>query len=354
MNPLVSIIIVNYNGKYYLDNCISSILSSIEVYPDIELIIVDNGSNDESIKFLNNKYNSYLKIVRFLELDRNYGPALARNKGVEISSGKYLCFLDNDTVVDKNFIINSVKKFESNHKIGVIQCKLLLMDEFQKIDSIGEWIGKNGFLVQLAQTGSLDKEEYNIEQEIFSAKSAGMLIKKDVFDMIGGFDEDYFIYMEETDLCWRVLLIGYQNIFLPNSVVYHKFGTSSVILGKDKVNYTLRFHGTKNYILTLLKNLNFFNMLFIIPKHIILWIGLAYFGLIYKRKLSFFIYIHNGIFWNVLNIFKTLEKRKFIQKIRVVNDQDIFKTLMKKKNFLYFFKKVVSKKKIGNSKDYFE
>ena len=354
MKSTVSIVIVNYNGKEYIDNCIASILLSAEVCPYFEIIIVDNGSNDGSVSFLRSKYGSYLDKIRFIELSQNYGPAKARNEGVKLATGKYIGFLDNDTIVDRNWALASIKKFESNDKIGVIQCKLLLMDESQKIDSIGEWIGKNGFLVQLVQPGSLDKEEYNIEQEIFAAKSAGMFIRRDVFDMIGGFDEDYFIYMEETDLCWRVLLIGYQNIFLPNVIVYHKFGTSSVILGKDKVNYTLRFHGTKNYILTLLKNLNFFNMLFIIPKHIILWIGLAYFGLIYKRKLSFFIYIHNGIFWNVLNIFKTFEKRKFIQKIRVVNDQDIFKTLMKKKNFLYFFKKVVSKKKIGNAKDYFE
>jgi Predicted glycosyltransferases len=354
MNPAVSIVIVNYNGKDYIDKCILSILSSIETYSDFELIIVDNGSNDGTVAFIRSKYEIFLYMIKFVELNQNYGPARARNEGVKIASGKYIGFLDNDTIVDKNWILAGVRKFESNNKIGVIQCKLLLMDEPNKIDSIGEWIGRNGFLIQIAPVGSPDNEEYNKEYKILSAKSAGMFIRKDVFDTIGGFDDDYFIYMEETDLCWRVLLIGYENIFLPDSIVFHKFGTSSVILGKDKINYALKFHGTKNYILTLLKNLNSLNLVFIVPIHILLWIGLAYFGLIYKRKLAFFIYIHKGILWNVVNILKTFQKRKSIQKVRIISDKDIFYALMKKRSFFYYVNKVLSNNNIGNSKSYFE
>lgn len=353
MKPTASIIIVNYNGKKFIDDCISSILLSVETFSDFEVIVVDNGSDDGSIPFLKNKYKLYLERIKFIELDKNYGPSKARNEGIRIASGNYIGFLDNDTAVDKNWLSASVRKFESDKKIGIIQCKLLLMDDHRKLDSIGEWIGKNGFLVNVVQNGTLDEERYNKEFKIFSAKSAGMFIRKDVLDMAGGFDDDYFIYMEETDLCWHSLMAGYENIFLPDSIVFHKFGTSAAILGKKKTGYILRFHGAKNYILTLFKNLNTANLILILPVHIFLWVGLAYFGLIYKRRIDYFVYIHKGILWNIANILKSIKKRKLIQKRRIVSDADIFKVLMKKRNLLFYINKVLSKKGVGNSSDYF-
>tara|TARA_B100000315_G_C14499515_1_gene551652 strand:+ start:544 stop:1032 length:489 start_codon:yes stop_codon:yes gene_type:complete len=162
------------------------------------------------------------------------------------------------------------------------------MDEPDQIDYVGEYIGTNGFLVQVAPAGTKDEGQFDKQYPILAAKSAGMFIKREAFDVAGGFDEDYFIYVEETDLGWRTWLAGYTVVFAPKCKVYHKFGTSSVILGKHKNDYNSKFHGTKNYILTFLKNLNFFYLVRILPVHIFLWLGLAWFSL-FQRRLNHFL-----------------------------------------------------------------
>lgn len=346
----LSIIIVNYNGKEYVDKCIKSILESHA--SSFEIIVSDNGSQDRSVEYLKNKYNQSLDKIFFVGLDKNYGPSRARNEGVKIARGKYLCFLDNDTEVEKEWF-NEVKlEFEKDEKIGIVQCKLLLSKERNKLDYVGEYIGQNGFLVQRAQTGEVDHGQYDQKVEILAAKSAGMFIRKKVFERIGGFDSDYFIYVEETDLGWRCWLMGYRVVFIPKSIVYHEFGTSTLILGKNKNNYNAKFHGCKNYILTLVKNLGLVSLLRILPLHIFLWIGLAWYALIIKREWKVFYWIHKGIVWNAINIKRNIYKRRIIQKRREINDDNLFKIILKKKPFLYFIQKVIGNHKVGNAEGF--
>ncbi len=106
---VVSIIIVNYNGKYYLKDCVASILASRAV--NYEIIIADNNSSDGSVSFIQNEFLSHLEKIKFVKLEKNYGPAKARNEAVKIAKGKYLGFLDNDTKVDKNWLGAAVDLF---------------------------------------------------------------------------------------------------------------------------------------------------------------------------------------------------------------------------------------------------
>lgn len=346
----VSVVVVNYNGKEYVDKCVNSVFMSN--YHDLEVIVVDNGSSDGSVDFLRNKYAVYKERFKIVSLDKNYGPSFARNQGVKIAKGVYIGFLDNDTEVDKQWANIAVLEFENDASIGIVQCKLLLAKERNKLDYVGEYIGQNGFLVQRAQGGEIDKGQYDQRVQILAAKSAGMFIRKDVFDKIGGFDDDYFIYVEETDLGWRSWLLGYKAVFVFESIVYHEFGTSTLILSKNKNNYNAKFHGCKNYILTLTKNLSFINLVKILPVHIFLWIGLAWFALITKRDYRAFFWIHKGIIWNVSNIRKNIGKRCIIQKNRIVSDNDLFKIILKKKPFLYFIQKVTGIHKVGNAEGF--
>lgn len=321
MKPLISIIIVNYNGSKYLNGCLTSIFRNN--YSNFEIIIADNASTDDSVSSVKQNFISHLSKIKFVILERNYGPAKARNEACKVSSGQYLSFLDNDTEVDSNWIKNAVKLFQTNPKIGAIQSKLLLLDHPDQIDYVGEYLGSQGFLKSIANYGETDKGQHNQNYFILAAKSAGMFISKTAFIAAGQFDPNYFIFMEETDLGWRTWLSGYINIFCPDSIIYHKFSSTKEIVDPDFNNYLVRFHGTKNYIQTLIKNLETKNLIKILPVHIFLWFCLASFLLITgKFKSSYNIY--KGIFWNFLNINNILKKRRQIQSSRQLTDSQLF------------------------------
>ncbi len=333
--PLVSVIIINYNGKIFLKNCISSILKNN--YHNYEIIVSDNASSDNSIGFIKKKFIKYLTKIKFVKLSKNYGPAFARNEGFKISKGKYIAFLDNDTEVDKNWILKAVNLFNINEKIGVIQCKLLLLNQKKRIDYVGEFLGNLGFLKPISSYGNIDKGQYNKIYPILAAKSAGMFISRNAFIKAGKFDPDYFIFMEETDLGWRTWLSGYHNLFCPKSIVYHQFSSTKNIVSKDFNNYLIRFHGTKNYIQTLIKNLSILNLIKILPIHLVLWFSLGLFLLI-TGKFKSSINIFHGIIWNITNLSKILKKRYIIQKNRKITDTTLFKTnhLMVKTSLLSY------------------
>ena len=348
MKPLVSVVIVNYNGIKYVEHCVYAVLNS--TYGKMEVIVVDNGSTDDSVLHLKHQFGHDNRF-KVIEIGENRGPAFARNRGIEIADGKYIAFLDNDTEPEPTWLEPLIETMENDPMIGACQCKLLLMKERNKIDYVGDYISNIGFLIQRVPAGEIDIGKADSRDEILSAKSAGMIIRADVFREIGGFDEDYFIYVEETDLCWRVWLTGYRVIFVPESKVYHEFGTSSIILGKNRSKYNAKFHGTKNYILTLFKNCNTTNLITILPLHIFLWLGLAYFCLL-NGQWNSFLWIHKGLFWNIANIFHNYKKRKIVQQNRMINDKDLFRVVMKKRNFMYFVDKATSKHKIGNAEGF--
>lgn len=341
--PKVSVVIVNFNGKIYLERCLRSVLNNS--YSDFETIVVDNFSQDGSVEHIRGLFGKYERL-KVVQNEKNFGPAFARNVGIRLATGKYIAFLDNDTRVHPDWLKEAIKFFETDPKIGACQCKLILDDTDDIIDCVGEYLGQNGFLVQVVIPGEeKDIGQYDHIGEVFAAKSAAMIARKDVLHRIGGFDNDYFIYMEESDLCWRIWLQGYKIILISTSVVYHKFGTSSIVL-PEKVNYLVKFHGTKNYISTLIKNMEFKNLLKILPLHIILWSGIAFIFLL-KRQFKSTRWILQGILWNFTNRKNIIIKRKIIQKQREVKDKEIFPKIIKKRRFRYFIRKLRSKKKIG-------
>ncbi|MCW1949070.1 MAG: glycosyltransferase family 2 protein [Candidatus Shapirobacteria bacterium] len=342
--PLVSIIIVNYNGYHLLKNCLESVLSN--TYKNIEIIIADNGSSDQSISKIKSDFRHYLsKKIKIIDLKKNLGPSLARNLAFKHSKGEIIAFLDNDTLVKKNWI-NKALPFFKNNKIGVIQSKLLLMEQPKNIDYVGEYFSNLGFLKSIAKYGEIDKHQYDKTKYILAAKSAGMFIRRQAFIDAGMFDSDYFIFMEETDLGWRVWLQGYKNILVPNSIVFHKFSSTKNIVDPDFNNYLIRFHGTKNYVQTLIKNLSGLNLLKILPIHVFLWFSLATF-LLCTGKFKSAKNIYHGILWNLSHLRQTLKKRTIVQKNRFISDKKLFETyhLLYKTNLRYYVNKFFASQK---------
>lgn len=348
---MVSVVVVNHNGNAYIQKCVRSIFNSNT--KNIEVIVVDNASIDDSVKVLAKKFSTEHKSgkLKIVELEKNFGPAYARNKGAAQAKGVFFCFLDNDTVVEKNWAEEAKKLFRKSEKIGIIQCKLLLADK-KTIDYIGEYMSFNGFLVQKVKGGTKDDGSFDQIEPILAAKSAGMFIRAKAFEDAGGFDDDYFIYVEETDLGWRCWLMGYQNMFLPSSVVYHDSGTSSIILGSGKVKQLARFHGSKNYILTHFKNLELKSMIKILPIHIGLWLGLAIYSLLRKGSFNEFLWIMSGVWWNITHFGKNWRKRRLIQSKRVVSDKELFAIWMKRRPLSYFLGKAIHTHKVGNAQSF--
>lgn len=216
--PLISIIIVNHNGKKYLKNCFESILEQRYLKDKIEVLMVDNCSMDDSITFTIRNYPS-VKVIKNDE--NNY--CKANNLGIKKSKGDYIVFLNNDTVVDKDWLINLVKTASSNPRIGAVGSKILLKDG--RINSTGHREQPNYYY---SDEGFKEKDEgqYDTKEEVESICGCSVLYKKSCLEDVGGFDEDFIIYCEDVDMSIRCKKKGWKLFFAPKSVVTHEYNGS--------------------------------------------------------------------------------------------------------------------------------
>ena len=226
--PLVSIIIINYNGKSYLEKCLESI-KKIK-YDNLEIIVVDNNSTDGTMEFLAQNYPSIIT----LKLDKNYGFAKPNNVAAKIAKGDFLLFLNNDTEVTPNFLTELVQVLVGNDQIGI--CQSLLLKPNGEIDSSGDFIDTIGVVYN-------SKEPIDKIREISSARGASMIIRKELFLDLEGFDEQFFVSFEDVDLGWRTWIKGYKVAINPKSVVYHHGGKTH-----DSIKDEISFHGLKNQL----------------------------------------------------------------------------------------------------------
>lgn len=333
--PLISVIIVNHNGIDFVEACLRSVLNNN--YPKYEVILVDNASIDGSLEFARKNFGNDAR-MKFVENPSSVGPAVGRNRGAKKASGEYLAFLDNDTEVDKNWLVELVKVFEADNTIGAAQSKLLKTEPRNYFDCAGDYLNPLGFLVERSR-GAEDKGQFDFIADILSAKSAASIIKRDLFEKIGGFDEDFYMYLEETDLSWRVWLSGNRVVFVPDSVVYHAYRTPKKEFKKYYTKYIVRYLGCRNYISTLIKNLGFFSLIKILPLQIASLSLLSLFFTL-KGNLRDGFYVLKAIVWNISNIGLLSKKRNYINsKIRSVKDKDILNRLMVNKGLNYYFGK---------------
>jgi GT2 family glycosyltransferase len=335
--PLVSVIIVNHNGREFVEACLCSVLASD--YPDFEVIFVDNASTDASLAYVRDTFGSDQR-MRFMENAGSFGPAVGRNNGAAIARGKYLVFLDNDTKVAVNCLKELVRPFEQDQNIGAAQAKLLRMGT-PNFDCAGDYLGPLGFLIERSR-GATDTGQFDFIADILSAKSAASIIRKELFEQIGGFDRDFYMYLEETDLSWRVWLAGYRVVFISGAVVYHAFGTAKKQFRRYYQKRWVRYFGCRNYISTLIKNLEIGNLLKILPAHISCWLVLS-FSFLLKGGLIDAFYIWEGIWWNALNLPLVLRKRAVINtRIRKRPDAVFLPLVSENKGIAYYVGKAFS------------
>lgn len=323
--PLVSVIIVNFNGKKWLEKCLNSLTD--QTYGNIEAIFVDNDSADDSVSYVSNNFPKTL----IVENKTNLGFAGGNNVGFKKSKGEFLLLINNDTYFDKRFIENFMEAFKKIPNLGSVQSKIVLMDNPDKLDMAGAYWTDSSFLYYYGYGKDADLKKYNVPMPFFSNKGASMLIKRDVIEKIGLFDDDFFNYYEETDFCHRLWIAGYECWYWPKAVLYHAMGGTSLTFD----NSYIQFHNFKNKLLSFLKNFEISSLIIILPAYFILNFLLSWFWLL-TGKWKYFPVPYRAVFWNILNIKNTINKRKSVQSFRKKSDGEIFSITKKNPRLRYY------------------
>jgi len=250
MSHTFSIIIVTWNGLRHLKQFLPSVTETN--YPNFEIIIADNHSNDGTAEWLNSNYPE----CRVVTFDRNYGYCGGNNRAVPYTSGDILLFLNNDAQVDPNWLTPLNSLFSKDPKAAILQPKILSHknpEYFEYAGAAGGMIDRLGYPFcrgRLFDHVEADNGQFDDQAEIFWASGAAFAVRKEIFNELGGFDEDFEFHMEEIDLCWRAWNCGYKTRFQHQSVVYHLGGGSLPMNSPRKVYYNYR-----NSLLMLTKNL---------------------------------------------------------------------------------------------------
>jgi GT2 family glycosyltransferase len=219
--PLVSIIILNWNGKEHLQVCLCSVLKS--TYSPIEVLVVDNGSTDGSVELV----RSYFSSVIVLENRENLGYAEGNNRGIKIARGKYVVTLNNDMIVEPDWLDKPVEYLEKNTRLIAACGRQMNYYNRSIIDSLFHYPAPELLFVRAGHGETMEQNlSFAVPGYVIAVNGGSGIYRKETFEALGGFDSAYCFYNEETDLCMRAFLKGWKCLFVPQSVVYHKEGES--------------------------------------------------------------------------------------------------------------------------------
>ena len=223
MLPLVSIVIPNWNGKKFLKDCITSLRN--QTHNNLEIIVVDNASQDDSVEYLQNNFPD----TKVIEHSSNLGFGAANNTGISAARGEYIMMLNNDTRLEPECIEELIKSIIKDKKYGACASKILLENEDNLLDVAAIAVCLDGLSIGRGRLESSNK--FNDEEEVFFASDCACLYKKEMLDDISlineVYDADFFAYADETDMGWRAQLAGWKCVYNPKAVVYHLHSASS-------------------------------------------------------------------------------------------------------------------------------
>jgi len=307
--PHVSAVVINVRGTDILNGCLQALVHTD--YPKLEIIVVD-CQTPKIEKWVKKRFST-VKVLHFKE---DIGPSASHNVGAAEANpeSKYLAFLDNDAIVERDWLKESVKLMEQDEKLGSVQPKILRIGAEDRLDHTGLALDALG---TWSSSFDMEEKDFDLVFDIFAAASATCVVRRGVFDQLGGFDEDYFIYDDDTDFCWRTILMGYRVVFAPAARVHHRGNVTKALTPKRL------YHSVKNRVCTMLKNYELKNLWQRICSFYVLSLLTAFSFMLLRRFEMAFTMIR-GLIYPISRFDRVWQKRLRIQQSRKVSDKELF------------------------------
>ena len=297
----VTAIIVNWNDKDVIVECIQSLLDQNR--NEIDIIISDNGSKDDSVEFIRKHFPS----IKIIENGENLGFGSAVNRGLGLAKGDYLLFLNSDLKLHSKCVEELANVLERDPNAGGTIPKILHIDQQNTINSLGVLINYTG----IAYPNLLGQKDSGHQEPFESACGGIFMLRREVYETVGGFDEDLFLYHEDHDLSWRVRLAGWQLKVAPQAIMYHHYK-----FNKGALKY---YSSEKNRLHILLKNMEVKTLVLIFPALITIEFSQWFHAVLHR----WFLFKMKS-YIEIIKIFpRILTKRKKIKLLRKVSDKEI-------------------------------
>ncbi|HZY45723.1 MAG TPA: glycosyltransferase family 2 protein [Anaerolineae bacterium] len=244
-HDLVTTVVVNWNGRAFLNKCLSSLVA--QTYQSHEIILVDNASTDGSADYVEAKWPS----IKVLRSRTNIGFAAGNNLAIQRSTGKYVALLNNDAYAEPDWLAKMIEVVDQHQDVGMIACKMLFADRPTIINSTGICIDRVGIAWDRCG-GEVESNDTEPPTEIFGPCAGAALYRRNMLSEIGLFDEDFFMYLEDVDLAWRARRSGWRCLYVPMARVVHYHSASSTEGSPFK-----SFHLGRNKVWLIIKNYPF-------------------------------------------------------------------------------------------------
>jgi hypothetical protein len=315
--PLVSVIILNYNGLSFLPRCLETLRRTS--YPHVELCVVDNCSTDGSLAYLCDHHPD----VKLFPIRKNLGYSGAYNEVIPETSGEVIVLLNFDVEVEPEWLDQAVALLTENARVAAAQPKLRSLQKRNLFEYSG---GSGGFIdcygYPLVRGRVFDRIEedhgqYDDAVPIHWASGAAFVVRREAYEAAGGLDDDFFLHMEELDLCWRFWLMGYEVKSAPMGIVYHHAGAA---LSADR--YHKMYYNHRNGLVMMLKNFSGVSLLKYLPGRWLLdWVTVVASPLRGESKRSLAVFSAHVFVWAHLP--SIIKKRRRVQQLRRRTDAEL-------------------------------
>ena len=308
-DPEISVVVVNYNGSAHLKRCLDALENQTVEH---EVIVVDNGSGDDSCDVVRRQYPR----VRLLERRHNTGFPAANNAGARAARGRHLAFLNNDTEPESNWLEALRNDLDADPVNGFAASRIVYLDDPSTVDSAGDVVTRSGGTFKRGHGAPASSVEE--PDEVFSACGAACLFRRDVFEQVGGFDETFFLVFEDVDLSYRAQLLGYRCRYVPAAIVRH---AGSATLGR--MSPTAIYYGQRNLEWLYLKNTPGILIPLTLPSHLLYTAAGA---LYYASRGALVPFV--AAKWNALKgIPRVWRQRRAIQRRRRISAREVWQRL---------------------------
>ena len=311
-----AIVVLNRNGLRWLPKCLSSVARTES--PNLDVYVVDNASTDESVRYVREHFPD----VKVISHPANLGFAAGYDRALERIKADYVVLLNNDTeILSPDWIQSLLKVTAADAKIAAVGCKMVSMGQPDRLDSVGGmgipfWRG----FVDIGRE-ERDEGQYDTEFEPFSFCGGAALLKQAIFEQAGGFDEKFFMYVEDVDLSWRFRLLGYEVKLAPEAKVAHFFSGST---GIKAVDARKLYYCHRNLLRAILKNCGA-SLWWALRNYLLFWlITVVGFAILEPRKA---VAVTKAFLWNLLNLKDTYSHRLAIQSTRKMGDAEILASM---------------------------